>query len=179
MDIAQNISVEDMASIKLWLLQESQRLEYARRSFEKEKSEFEENKRNFELEKNIIMTSVKEQARKTELESKTLATEKILFKQKLEILEGGFRSLCREREEFETEKEKYRNRYAAGSYQGSGRIDASAYRNSVFFNGIDNILALKKRYRDLMKIFHPDNMDGDSATVQEINREYAALKDQF
>ena len=42
MDIAQNISVEDMASIKLWLLQESQRLEYARRSFEKEKAEFEE-----------------------------------------------------------------------------------------------------------------------------------------
>ncbi|MBR5406485.1 MAG: molecular chaperone DnaJ [Lachnospiraceae bacterium] len=179
MDIAQNISVEDMASIKLWLLQESQRLEYARRSFEKEKLEFEEDKRNFELEKNIIMASVKEQARKTELETKTLATEKILFKQKLEILEGGFRTLCREREDFETEKEKYRNRYAAGSYQGSSTLNVTAYKNGVFFNGIDNVLALKKRYRDLLKIFHPDNMDGDSATVQEINREYDLLKEQF
>ena len=95
MDIAQNISVEDMASIRLWLLQESQRLEYARRSFEREKSEFDEKKREFENEKIIIMESVKEQARRTELEAKTLATEKILFKQKLEILEGGFRSLCK------------------------------------------------------------------------------------
>ncbi|MCR5358123.1 MAG: J domain-containing protein, partial [Lachnospiraceae bacterium] len=96
-----------------------------------------------------------------------------------EILEGGFRTLCREREDFETEKEKYRNRYAAGAYQGSSSLNVTAYKNGVFFNGIDNVLALKKRYRDLLKIFHPDNMDGDSATVQEINREYDILKDQF
>ena len=178
MDIAQNISVEDMASIKLWLLQESQRLEYARRSFEKEKKEFEEKKQQFEAERNIVMAAVSEQARKTELESKTLATEKILFKQKLEILEGGFRTLCKEREEFETEKEKYRNRYAAsGSTNGS--VNVSAYRAGVFFNGVDNVLALKKRYRDLLKIFHPDNMDGDNETVQVINQEYAMLKEQF
>lgn len=179
MDIAQNISVEDMASIKLWLLQESQRLEYARRSFEKERLEFEDKKQKFECEKNIIMASVQEQARKTELEAKTLATEKILFKQKLEILEGGFRSLCKEREDFETEKEKYRNRYATTGSSSGGSISVNAYRNSVFFNGVDNVLALKKRYRDLLKIFHPDNMDGDNETVQAINREYAILKEQF
>jgi hypothetical protein len=178
MDIAQNISVEDMASIKLWLLQESQRLEYARRSFEKEKKEFEEKKQQFETERHIVMTAVSEQARKTELESKTLATEKILFKQKLEILEGGFRTLCKEREEFETEKEKYRSRYAAAG-SSSGSLNVNAYRSCVFFNGVDNLLALKKRYRDLLKIFHPDNMDGDNETVQVINQEYAMLKEQF
>ncbi|MCR5405861.1 MAG: hypothetical protein K6E88_03665 [Lachnospiraceae bacterium] len=178
MDIAQNISVEDMASIRLWLLQESQRLEYARRSFEREKSEFDEKKREFENEKIIIMESVKEQARRTELEAKTLATEKILFKQKLEILEGGFRSLCKEREDFETEKEKYRARYTTSGSSGS-TMSISSSRSGVFFNGVDNLLALKKRYRDLLKIFHPDNMDGDNETVQIINREYAMLRDQF
>ncbi len=178
MDIAQNISVEDMASIRLWLLQESQRLEYARRSFDKEKQEFEEKKQQFEDERHIIMASVREQARKTELEAKTLATEKILFNQKLEILEGGFRTLCKEREEFETEKEKYRGRYAAAGSSG-GSVNVSAYQSGVFFNGIDNVLALKKRYRDLLKIFHPDNMDGDNETVQVINQEYAMLKEQF
>ncbi|MCR5420964.1 MAG: J domain-containing protein [Lachnospiraceae bacterium] len=180
MDIAQNISVEDMASIKLWLLQESQRLEYARRSFEKEKSEFEEKKQQFEDERRIVMASVQEQARKTELEAKNLATEKILFNQKLEILEGGFRSLCKEREEFETEKEKYRGRFAAsGSGHLGSSVNVSAYQAGVFFNGVDNVLALKKRYRDLLKIFHPDNMDGDNETVQVINEEYAKLKEQF
>lgn len=179
MDIAQNISVEDMASIKLWLLQESQRLEYARRSFEKEKQEFEEKKQKFECERNIVLASVQEQARRTELEAKTLATEKILFKQKLEILEGGFRTLCKEREDFETEKEKYRNRYAATGSSSGSSMSVSTYHNGVFFNGVDNVLALKKRYRDLLKIFHPDNMDGDNETVQVINREYAMLKEQF
>ncbi len=180
MDIAQNISVEDMASIRLWLLQEAQRLEYARMSFEKEKEEFRDMKLKFEAEKDIIMTSVKEQARKTELESKTLAAEKILFNQKLEILEGGFRTLCKEREDFETEKENYRSRYAAaGSSSTGGSVNVSAYRSGVFFNGVDNVLALKKRYRDLLKIFHPDNMDGDNETVQVINEEYAMLKEQF
>ena len=179
MDIAQNISVEDMASIKLWLLQESQRLEYARRSFDKEKKEFEEKKEQFEKERHIIMAAVSEQARRTELESKTLATEKILFQQKLEILEGGFRTLCKEREDFETEKENYRNRFAAAGSTSASGVNVSAYRSGVFFNGIDNVLALKKRYRDLLKIFHPDNMDGDNETVQVINQEYAILKEQF
>ena len=178
MDIAQNISVEDMASIRLWLLQESQRLEYARRSFEKEKKEFEEKQSKFEAEKTIIMLSVQEQARKTELEAKTLATEKILFNQKLGILEGGFRSLCKEREEFETEKENFRNSYCTAGSNRSG-ISGGTYTNGVFFSGVDNVLALKKRYRDLMKIFHPDNLAGDSATVQAINSEYATLKEQF
>ena len=76
MDIAQNISVEDMASIRLWLLQESQRLEYARRSFEREKSEFDEKKHEFENEKIIIMESVKEQARRTELSVLTITNRK-------------------------------------------------------------------------------------------------------
>ena len=155
---------------------ESQRLEYARRSFEKEKKEFEEKQSKFEAEKTIIMLSVQEQARKTELEAKTLATEKILFNQKLGILEGGFRSLCKEREEFETEKENFRNSYCTAGSNRSG-ISGGTYTNGVFFSGVDNVLALKKRYRDLMKIFHPDNLAGDSATVQAINSEYATLKE--
>ena len=78
------------------------------------------------------------------------------FKQKLEILEGGFRSLCKEREDFETEKENFRGRFAAAGSARSDSINVSAYRNGVFFNGVDNVLALKKRYRDLLKIFQND-----------------------
>ena len=87
--------------------------------------------------------------------------------------------MCKEREEFETKKEKYRERYAASGSSSGCALNVSSYRSSVFFNGVDNVLALKKRYRDLLKIFHPDNMDGDNETVQAINREYAILKEQF
>ena len=34
-------------------------------------------------------------------------------------------------------------------------------------------------YRDLLKIYHPDNIGGDTYTIQEINREYDCLKQRF
>ena len=35
--------------------------------------------------------------------------------------------------------------------------------------------SLKKRYKDLIKIYHPDNVDGDNSLVVEINKEYDHL----
>ena len=49
----------------------------------------------------------------------------------------------------------------------------------LLFLGVDNLLALKKRYRDLLKIFHPDNLAGDNEAVQIINEEYAMLRECF
>ena len=52
-------------------------------------------------------------------------------------------------------------------------------RGDKFFAGVTSELALKKRYKDLIKIYHPDNVSGDTDTVQEINREYDALKTRW
>ena len=43
------------------------------------------------------------------------------------------------------------------------------------FRGVNSALALKKRYKDLMKMFHPDNISGDQDMVQLINQEYSEL----
>ena len=48
-----------------------------------------------------------------------------------------------------------------------------------FFKGVNGPLTLKKRYRDLLKIFHPDNLCGDMGIVQLINKEYERLKKEF
>lgn len=51
---------------------------------------------------------------------------------------------------------------------------------SSWFVGIKNVDELKKRYRDLMKIYHPDNQAGDTNTVQQIQQEYEKLlKEHF
>ena len=42
----------------------------------------------------------------------------------------------------------------------------------VLFRSVSNPLALRKRYRDLVKIFHPDNMFGDEELAQLINKEF-------
>ena len=46
----------------------------------------------------------------------------------------------------------------------------------MFFKGVASPQALKKRYKDLIKIYHPDAEFGDNQTVQEINREYDSLR---
>lgn len=50
---------------------------------------------------------------------------------------------------------------------------------SVFFSGVKNSLTLKKRYKDLTKIYHPDNLAGDTEIIQRINREYERLKREY
>lgn len=50
-------------------------------------------------------------------------------------------------------------------------MSAEAAARFLFW-GINNSLALRKRYKDLLKIFHPDNLFGDEELVQMLNREY-------
>ena len=53
------------------------------------------------------------------------------------------------------------------------------YATGLFFRGVNNMVALKKRYKDLMKIYHPDNSCGDQEILIKINAEYEELKDRF
>ena len=46
---------------------------------------------------------------------------------------------------------------------------------NVFFRGVDDMASLKKRYKSLQKIYHPDNMHGDSTVILAINAEYDKL----
>ena len=82
------------------------------------------------------------------------------------------RQFERERKDYERQKQKQQQRNRIPfrkTYSGSPDV-------SVFFRGVNNPLALRKRYRDLMKIFHPDNLCGDEAVVKAINDEFERLK---
>ena len=49
----------------------------------------------------------------------------------------------------------------------------------MLFQGVNSQLALKKRYRDLLKMFHPDNVAGDAEMALVINRIYEELKRSY
>lgn len=51
--------------------------------------------------------------------------------------------------------------------------------NNFWFAGINNAEELKKRYRELMKIYHPDNQAGDTSAVQQIQEEYEKLLKKY
>ena len=107
-------------------------------------------------------------------EWKQLEDRQRLFDQKLEILKESYiqldadrRKLEREKLQFEVQRERTSHSYA------SARNQSMAV--SMFFKGVTSPLALKKRYKDLIKIFHPDNLCGDKETLQMINQEYEIL----
>ena len=117
---------------------------------------------------------IKQEKERLVREWKQLEDRQRLFDQKLEILKESYiqldadrRKLEREKLQFEAQKEHMNHSYA------SARNQSMAV--SLFFKGVTSPLALKKRYRDLIKIFHPDNLCGDKETLQMINQEYEIL----
>ena len=120
---------------------------------------------------------IKKEKERLAREWKQLEDRQRLFDQKLEILKESYiqldadrRKLEREKLQFEAQKEHMNHSYA------SARNQSMAV--SLFFKGVTSPLALKKRYRDLIKIFHPDNLFGDGELAGQINKEYLKRKQE-
>ena len=108
---------------------------------------------------------------------KRLKEENRFFEKKMEILQNGFRELEEDRRQFEREKLRFETerKVQRENFEYTGNVT----RAQVFFRGVTNQLALKKRYKDLMKIFHPDNLCGDNETVLAISKEYEKLRKEY
>ena len=92
------------------------------------------------------------------------------FDKKLKILQNGFCQLDLDRKQFEREKKLYMQN------RNNKEINCNSTNSFNFFKGVNSQLGLKKRYKDLLKIFHPDNLCGDVETVKRINQQYESMK---
>ena len=110
-----------------------------------------------------------------ESETRRLAQANELFENKWKILEEETMRLADERRRVD----KQRSFYEKVKREVRMSDDISTVGGDMFFIGVQNEVALKRRYRDLLKIYHPDNLNGDTGTIQEINREYRCLKQKF
>ena len=106
-----------------------------------------------------------------EMMKKQLESQSVLFDQKWEILERETRQLTLDKEKFNREKLMYRDKV----YREARRSMSNAENVKIFFRGVDDTESVKKRYRALLKIYHPDNMNGDNDLVLAINEEYERL----
>jgi len=127
-------------------------------------------------EKKQFQEEMKALNRKVLMERKRLKEDELFFEKKMDILKSGFaqleadkQALQEERIRFEAEKDMAR--------QSRVVLDAGSVK--LLFKGINNPLALKKRYRDLSKIFHPDNLCGDTEVLQLINETYESLLEEI
>ena len=128
------------------------------------------------FKENIRINAERKEIKETK---ERLKRDNLLFDKKLEILQDGFRKLDMDRKKLEKEKmcfqlerEYYEEDCLAGVV-GQGPVAQQ------LFCGVKNKLTLKKRYKDLIKIYHPDNIAGNHDMVVLINKEYEQLKNEF
>ncbi|MDR2044553.1 MAG: BBOF1/CCDC121 family protein [Clostridium sp.] len=162
-DFIRTESVEDLREVKLWLFRENMRLE-------KEKKELDGLQRQFVKERKEFQEELKTISRRTALEQKRLKDENLFFDKKMAILQDGFRMLDEDRKKLEQERTRWEQERGLLEDRG-GRYGGGTAQ--VLFRSVTNPGALKKRYHDLVKIFHPDNPCGDEELVQLINREFS------
>lgn len=160
----QNFSEAEMKETKRWFFQENIRLEQQRKELEERQAQFEQQKKEFQRTQD--KADIQNRMLRRQLDN-----EKKLFEMKWKVLEDELRHLAEDKQRMEEERKSYQalkdNRPQSGVHY------------EMFFIGVNNRQTLKKRYKDLIKIFHPDNLSGDKTTLQEINREYDTLKQIF
>lgn len=137
-----------------------------------------------QAEKEEFQKEMKAWTKRIQSEQEKLKQEKSLYDMKFKILEAEFLSLSkkqeelrREKQQFEREKAYYKGYKQNSFYEEEPEIEDFYDECAFFFKGVTNPLGLKKRYKDLIKIFHPDNLFGDNETIAKINLEYEKMRE--
>ena len=164
-EIIANGSMDELAELRLWLFKESVRLE-------NRESALDERYERLEADEMAFKNKVDAIERKLETATRKLTNDKALFEQRLEILNNGFDQLSSDRKRLDAE---YRRLERERAYQRENEYDAM----DLLFRGANTPLTIKKRYKELMKMFHPDNICGDAEMVRLINQEYEDLCRQY
>lgn len=161
-----NGSEEELNELKSWLFRENIRLEMEKKELQRMEDKFLKEKAQFQRE----MEQVNQ---RLVIERKRLRQDETFFDKKMEILKNGYAQLEEDRRTLEHQRIQLEaERDAHRSYT---RLENA----EILFQGVNNQLALKKRYKDLIKIFHPDNLAGDHEMVLIVNKVYEELKKDY
>ncbi len=123
------------------------------------------------FKENIRINEAKEALNR---ERSFMERERALLEKQLEILKDELFKLADEKRALEIEKKNIQNMRARAE-----KVNFNPKNGTMFFNGVRSELALRKRYKDLIKIYHPDNLNGDTDTIQCINKEFDSLKKRY
>lgn len=125
--------------------------------------------------KELKMYLFKENIR-LENEQRRINEENLFLDKKLKMVTDGFKKLDADKMKLEKDKTRF---YKERELFRKGCSNVTVGMNqvvSILFRRVNNPLALRKRYKDLLKIFHPDNACGDAELVQMLNMEYERRK---
>lgn len=161
---------DELNELKSWLFKENIRLEMERNELKRMEDKLIKERKQFQSEMDEVN-------RRLAIERKRLKQDETFFDKKMEILKNGFVQLEAERKKIEHDRimlEAEKNAHTSYVKQEKGMELAG-----MLFQGVNSQLTLKKRYKDLIKMFHPDNIAGDHDMVLIINRIYEELKRDY
>lgn len=155
---------DELMEFRQWFFKKTMQMERDQRTLE-------DDKRRLQLQWDRLERERRDFRREKEADAKFRAQEEYVLRMKQQVLEDELQKLANEKQYLERQREFYDH---VRRFQQ--RQEASVVKGELFFIGVQSEIALKKRYKDLIKIYHPDNMCGDTETLQEINREYDRLR---
>ena len=150
---------DEVKKLKLWMFQEQVKIQAKKDELDELSHKLQEEKRTLERDRNALDIKIK-------TENKRFDQNEIFMSKKQQIIENAFA------------KQKLHSKANSDS-MGAGTFENNYCGSCVFFRGVDNELALRKRYKELLKIFHPDNRCGDTKTLLLIQKEYEKMKRQY
>ncbi|MCR5634096.1 MAG: hypothetical protein K6F90_02160 [Lachnospiraceae bacterium] len=142
-----------------------------RRELISEKHQLDHERKQLTLE----ISKLKEQV---EYERKRLKDDEKLFDKKQKVIERAYELLDKDKKNISEEYEKV-ERLKSDLRRMRAQASKEVYATGLFFRGVNNMVALKKRYKDLLKIYHPDNICGDNEILLKINKEYEELRSKL
>ncbi|MCL2052310.1 MAG: hypothetical protein FWG91_11390 [Lachnospiraceae bacterium] len=162
-------SFEELNELKAWLFDENNRITAAQ-------DKLNQMEKKFSVERKQFQDEMKDLNQKLAREKKRLKEDMAFFDKKMEILKSGFSQLDMDKRKFEKDKVHFIAEKEAYARESSyGRYDTVEY----LFRGVSSPLSLKKRYKDLIKMFHPDNIAGDHEMVLVINKYYEKMRNKY
>lgn len=169
-EILADAALDELHELKIWLFKENVRLKMEQSELKHAQDALAKERKQFEDE-------MKRMERELEFEQKRLKQDESFFDKKMDILKNAFAQLDIERKKLDRDRvllEAERN-----VHENNTRLGKNTEAAELLFQGVKSHLALKKRYRDLIKMFHPDNIAGDHEMVLMINRIYDELKRDY
>ena len=161
---------EELSELKDWLCQENKRIQAEKKDLKRKADKLSAERNQFEEE-------MDKEKRQLDIAQRIFKQDQAFFDKKMAILRDGFIQLNADQEKLEKEKVLF-------EAEKNARDDFSAKGNNtelakMLFQGVNSLLALKKRYKDLIKMYHPDNVAGDHGMVLVINNVYEELRQEF
>ena len=178
---------DELAEMKRWLFKENIRLRSLKMELRDEREDLEADQENLEMQRAQLERERRDQQDEQRMYLNHLAQQRQqirhdeeLVEEKLAVIQRGFAELDQDRKALNRrETELNRREIELDIRIRNNRNIQPVDAVDLMFSGVDSYLTLKKRYRDLMKMFHPDSGTGDAEMVLAINRAYDRLKSTY